>query len=155
MKIKTLVVEDGLVWAEKFRQTLNEEKFECTFVRSLQEAVDLLNFAKFDLLLLDLVLKDSFPEQTIDGIALAVSKNSLPIIVISSIEDEEIKEKAFSNGIVEFITKEKFSIDILLQAISTASIKLKASKLSLENQSDSELKLISNYLDLLEKISNK
>ncbi len=146
-KIKTLIVEDGLVWAMKIQNILEDDKFDNILVGSLKLAVEALANTKFDLIILDLILPDSSADNTLNVIYSSISVK--PVVILSSIAERQTLEKALLLGFGDFIVKDKFDVDVLHHAISISMERLKATT---NIQNEKNLQLVSEYLDLIKKL---
>ncbi len=105
--INILYIEDDLLTAENMVEFLTDEKFKVTHTDNTVDAIALVKNYSFDIILLDLRLKDY------DGFEFLKSlkgTKSLPVIVISALNDTNIKVKAFRYGASDFMVK---PIDLL------------------------------------------
>ncbi len=142
MKYKILIVEDEIEIVNLIRKRLDEQKYDVTVAYSGDEGLRLIQREYFDLLSLDLMLP------SVDGLTLCKAvreknKNSL-IVIISALDLEEEKEKAYRLGADDYIPKPfspKFvalKINSLLQRRS--EIKSDAMYLSQDIYQDCDLK---------------
>ena len=103
MKYKILIVEDEVEIVNLIRKRLDKERYDITVAYSGDEGLKLLQKEYFDLLSLDLMLP------SVDGLTLCKearkrNKNSL-IVIISALDLEEEKEKAYLLGADDYISK--------------------------------------------------
>jgi DNA-binding response OmpR family regulator len=104
--IRILYIEDDLTTAKYLTEFLQEYGFDVVHTDTITSALSFLNQIEFDLILLDLNLPD------FDGFELLKSENftTLPIIVISALNDTNTKVKAFRYGASDYMVK---PIDLL------------------------------------------
>ena len=104
--VRILYIEDDLTTAKYLTEFLQEYGFEVEHTDTITSGLSFLNQSEFDLILLDLNLPD------FDGFELLRSNDSttLPIIIISALNDTNTKVKAFRYGASDFMVK---PIDLL------------------------------------------
>lgn len=120
-KIKLLIVEDNSIdkrLMEEFLLDVNDLEFEIVHAFRLKEAFNLLNLSNFDIVTLDLGLPDSHGLETFDRFQAAFP--SIPTIVISGFEDNEITKTVIKNGAHGFLVKGSFDQDSLVKEIKLA-----------------------------------
>ena len=103
MKHKILIVEDEIEIVNLISKRLDKDKYDITVAYSGDEGLKLIQKEYFDLLSLDIMLP------SVDGLTLCKkvrekNKNSL-IVVISALDLEEEKEKAYLLGADDYIAK--------------------------------------------------
>lgn len=81
----------------------------------LSDAVELVKKEYFDVVLLDLSLNDSKGKETVIGMRKANSK--IPIVVITSYEDEDLAIDALKSGAQDYVLKNQLSSTILNRSI--------------------------------------
>jgi PAS domain S-box-containing protein len=116
--LKILLVEDNagdvVLLREELRHVRNL-RLEMTHVETLAEAVSRLENESFDIILLDLSLPDSFG---LAGLTILESKRpTIPIIVLTGLEDDELASQAVRQGAQDYLTKGHNSIDLLVRAM--------------------------------------
>jgi signal transduction histidine kinase len=118
---RVLVVEDDPVFRRFVLAALNETRFvaaQTDTAGSLAEAVQALSSGSYDCLLLDLGLPDS---QGIDTVRVALEKApSVPIVVLTGEEDDEIADHALREGAQDFLEKAQLEPRTLGRAIRHA-----------------------------------
>ena len=103
MKYKILIVEDEVEIVNLIRKRLDKQKYDIKVAYSGDEGLKLIQREYFDLLSLDIMLP------SVDGLTLCEevrkrNKNSL-VVVISALDLEEEKEKAYLLGADDYISK--------------------------------------------------
>ncbi|MGD0815954.1 MAG: response regulator [Verrucomicrobiota bacterium] len=104
--VKVLLVEDSPSDAALLEESLTQDalsRFEFTHVETLAEAMRQAHRAKFDVAILDLSLPDSSGPATF--LRARAEAPSLPIVVMTSIEDEAVGLEAVRNGIQDYLIK--------------------------------------------------
>jgi CheY-like chemotaxis protein len=123
--IKILLIEDNSGDAYLIEEHLEEFadfSYELKSVGTLTEALSILNNQHFDVILLDLVLPDSYGANTFFRIH---NENPLiPIIVLTELVDEAIGSYSVEKGAKDFLVKGQTE-DRLLESIFECSIERK------------------------------
>ena len=104
--VKVLMVEDNINYGrliKKNLQSLKNEKFDVILSNSLKEGLQELAIKDIDIVLLDLNLPDSYQIDTF----LKIKNNSpnVPVIILTSMDNEEIAIKSIQMGAQEYIKK--------------------------------------------------
>ena len=98
---KILLVEDDFAIVHSLQEYLNLEGFSSDYASGQKEAEQLLKTKQYQLLLLDVSLKDG------DGFAVCnmAQKIQLPVIFLSASSDEETVVRGLNIGADDYITK--------------------------------------------------
>jgi two-component system, cell cycle sensor histidine kinase and response regulator CckA len=126
-ELQVLLIEDNLAEARLFREILQDawsDKFGLVHFQRLGPAITALSSTRFDVALLDLTLPDSDGLASLD--ALILHAPSLPIVVLTNTNDDELALNAVRHGAQDYLVKRQISLDILVRAIRYA-IERKAS----------------------------
>ena len=109
---KILLVEDDFAIVHSLQEYLNLEGFSSDYASGQKEAEQLLKTKQYQLLLLDVSLKDG------DGFAVCnmAQKIQLPVIFLSASSDEETVVRGLNIGADDYITK-PFDTELLLYKI--------------------------------------
>jgi PleD family two-component response regulator len=112
-KMKILLVDDNEVQLS-IAETQLKKEFEVTAAKSGKEALDhLFHGLVPDLIMLDILMPDMDGWETF-GRLRAISKlHEVPILFLSSINDEEEIDRAFDIGAVDYIIKPCNSTELL------------------------------------------
>src|SRR5205807_4958851 len=106
-------------YAEVVRVLLSEmPESILTRARNLQQSLDQLAASTFDLILLDPTLPDGIGLQTCTRIHAA--SPSLPIIILSGLDDQTVPRQAFLEGAQDYLVKGQTNGKILVRAIHHA-----------------------------------
>ncbi len=114
---KILLVEDEKIIAELMKLELTAEGYDVTTVYNGIQALSAINDNHFDLIITDLFM----PEM--DGIdllkQLKSASNTIPTVVISASQNDNIKNQLNNLGITQFIDKpiNNERLDLLLSLI--------------------------------------
>src|SRR5882757_736886 len=120
--IRVLLVDDDHGDAELTRRALTEIGNPCFTVESaagLDEAIKRLAEHDFDVALLDLGLPDSQGTETLKRFR-EVSRDDLPIIVLTGLVDERTALEAVGSGAQDYITKDDIASNLLARSIRYA-----------------------------------
>ncbi len=105
--IKILLIDDDKTYCSAVIRALGQATHSSRFVvetaNSLAEGIKLLNSRRFDLVLLDLGLPDSFGLDTLDSVHSACSE--IPVVMVTGLEDEEISLEAIKRGASDYLVK--------------------------------------------------
>ena len=104
--VRVLLVEDSPSDAALVEESLTQSglgQFEFTHVETLAEAMRQARQANFDVSLLDLTLPDSSGRETF--LRARAEAPALPIVVMTSIDDEAIGLEAVRHGIQDYLIK--------------------------------------------------
>lgn len=130
-KLSVLVVEDDDNDKELIsRLLLRSLRFECAVrhVRKMAAAIDLVNKSRFDIVILDLKLIDSDPDDTIKRLAFIPYR--IPTIVVSGGISEEKIADAIAMGADACLDKNRMSVlgicDAIRDAMSRRAARLEA-----------------------------
>ena len=105
-RVKVLLVEDSPSDAALVEESLAQGgfgHFEFTHVETLAEAMRQAHQANFDVAILDLTLPDSSGRETF--LRARAEAPALPIVVMTSIEDEAVGLEAVRHGIQDYLIK--------------------------------------------------
>ena len=119
--IRILLIEDApadkrllQLWLEE----ANNTGFELTTVKRLGDAIEVLGEESFDVILLDLSLPDSHGLKTLKKLQARVP--SLPIIVLSGLDDESMAVRAVKEGAQDYLVKITVDSNLLVRSIKYA-----------------------------------
>ncbi len=120
---KILLVEDNPGDARLIRAALHENsypngKFELVHVDRFSEALRLLKQGLFDLVLLDLMLPDSSGVESVTRVKEVAP--SLPIVVMSGLDDEAVAIKTMRCGAQDYLIKGQVDTAMLARALRYA-----------------------------------
>jgi len=101
--VTVLVVEDNPVEATLLRMSLNRRGFNVVSAKTLAQALEILQTGDIQVVLLDLSLPDSEGIQTFYDIHAAV--NAIPIVVLTSLNDQNIAAEALKRGAQDYLVK--------------------------------------------------
>ncbi|MBI2950365.1 MAG: PAS domain S-box protein, partial [Verrucomicrobia bacterium] len=120
-RIKILLIEDVPKFARLLREMLQSAqgvKFDVDWVESLADGLERIRQAKADIVLLDLSLSDCKGLESFERVrALAPH---LPIIVLSSLDDETLAVRAVHEGAQDYLVKGQIDRHVLVRSIRHA-----------------------------------
>jgi signal transduction histidine kinase len=120
--LKILLIEDSVPEALLLQERLSAENaasFAFTHVTTLAEALEALGSGDFDVVLLDLLLPDSWGLVTFQDVHERAPED-VPIIVLSGVEDEELAVEAVRDGAQDYLVKKRVDGYLLSRAIRYA-----------------------------------
>lgn len=119
--VKILLIEDSMAEARLLQEVLKEarfEKFSLVHVKRLREAINQLNQHQFDVILLDLTLPDSVGLASLAP--LIKQAPSLPIVVLTNMNDEELAIEAVRQGAQDYLVKRHVNPEVLVRSLRYA-----------------------------------
>ena len=133
--IKILLAEDNMIDAMFLQKQLSESKenFVTTHCTHLKKALELLKTEIFDVILLDLGLPDSYGADTFRRLYNEVK--SVPVIVLSGIDDEDLAVNLVREGAQDYLIKGHIPTDLIPKIILYA-IERKQSEMQLKQERD-------------------
>ena len=107
LNLRVLVAEDNLVNQKVMQSFLKRWKVECVIVSNGREVLEELKTKEFDLILMDLEMPvmDGYEATSIIRKMENSSKRDIPIIALTAAALNEVKEKVYSIGMTDFVTK--------------------------------------------------
>ncbi len=121
-QIKILLVEDDALDARLVRTMLSDLEWSHVTIRRhalrLTDAMDAVKAERFDAVLLDLNLPDSFGIDTLERMR-SVSE-SIPIVVQTGLNDLDLAQMAVKSGAMDYLVKGEFDGRLLCRTIRFA-----------------------------------
>ena len=116
-ELRVLLVEDNPADVRLIRALLHEERgeFALTHVSRLVEAVEVLERQRFDAILLDLSLPDSFGLATFER--LYAASRRIPIVILTGNTDAEVALEAVQRGAHDYLVKSEVDHRLLSRAL--------------------------------------
>lgn len=145
-KLRILAVEDNSVDFRLLQEYLKEgflTGFEIAHAKTLEEAFRFSASKKFDVILLDLALPDGMGLGNVEK--MHNNSPSIPIIVLTGLDDEKIGISALSKNAQDYLVKSKIESGILVRSIRYAIQRHKI---------EEELKETHDYLKRLIEYAN-
>lgn len=149
-KISVLLIDDSDGVKASIRESLRVG-FDVHCVNTLCEAIFLIQKSHFDIILLDLGLPDSKGLGSFDKLINYFP--SIPIIIITAREDEDLARSAISKGAQDYIYKSEFPIFTLNRNIMF-SIERNNFRLKALNVAQTVDKYIDDVTKLIEECKN-
>ncbi len=117
--MKILIVEDDVFFQKFYTSKLTEKGFEVSIAADGEDALQKITEVKPDLILLDIIMpkKDGF--EVLTAVKANPQTRDIPIIVFSSLGQEDDIKKAKSLGALDYIYKSFYDFDLLLTKINT------------------------------------
>ena len=119
--IEILLVEDNPGDVRLFRENLSEAgpaRYDLTCVGKLNDTIRCLDEERHDIVMLDLTLPDSQGINTFTSVRMHAPK--VPVILLTSVNDEELAVKALQNGAQDYLIKGQVDGSILGRSIRFA-----------------------------------
>lgn len=155
--MQILLIEDNPDHAELVQETLHAAYPSDTSIAwrsTLNEGLIDLKNNRFDLFLCDLKLPDSNIEATIISLQNLITYT--PIIVLTSLDDEEVAKLLIHTGVQDYIPKESLNPELLLR-VCNHSIERKKQTVELEQRNTDQARfcfsLCHDFKEPIRKIS--
>jgi CheY-like chemotaxis protein len=113
---KILVVDDDLTVTQLLEALLNMEGHEPATLNDSTKALELVKTFHPDLILMDLMMPDLNGYELCELLHQNPEYASIPVVVVSALDDQTSREKALQAGARDYITK-PFDVEFLLQKI--------------------------------------
>ena len=151
---RILLVDDDLVVRAKVSESLEEDGFEVILAKNGNDGIAAYQQHRPDLILVDAVMP------ILDGFEFCEQLKNLgerltPILMITSLDDNDSVDRAFASGATDYITK-PINLPVLRQRVRNLvrQSHLIKNQLTELQQANQDLKLLAN-LDSLTKLSNR
>lgn len=130
-EISILLVEDDENISSLLKQILSEKEFTVTHTDDGKKALDILKDNIFDLILLDEKLPSMYGSEVLVNIKANHRTCSIPVIMLTSLKDEDYQVSVLQEGADDYITK-PFRINVLLARINSVLRRTTSKTASLE-----------------------
>lgn len=130
--LSVLIVEDSSVQQRAIRALLRGKGFRLNAAGSLKEAIEQIALKETNVVLLDLTLPDSEGVETLKRIH-AVAPH-IPVIVLTSTEDDYVVSEALKEGAQDYIFKGQLDVRLLVRSIRYAAERSRAQEALRESQ---------------------
>jgi len=120
-----LIIEDSKIINNVIKKELSKFEFEVEQAFTYFQAKELLRKKKFQLIILDLHLPDGEGSELIANIQ---SLTKTKVVVLTSLQDEDLREELFQYGILDYIVKNKnllYSMAEIIKIINNITTKKK------------------------------
>ena len=117
-KIKLLLIEDNVAQAQlvkKMLDSVENHEYEIEWVNTIRDGLKILADKRFDIILTDLQLHGGYGLETLRMVQ--DQAHDLPIVVVTSLEDENIANKAIQSGAQDYLMKSRLDSQRLDRAI--------------------------------------
>jgi len=104
MKKEILIIDDDVIYRKIIRKILCGS-YDTILTESIEEASNYICNNTPDLIIADLNLPGIEGEELINVIQQNLNKKDVPIMVISGMDDDKLKNRLFGLGISVFLTK--------------------------------------------------
>lgn len=159
-KAKALLVEDDPNWRKIFGKLIADNidnQFEFIYATDLASGIKLGQEHNVEIIFLDLILPDSDALNTIK--VMTSTFEFVPIIIVSTLDDEMMMKTAFANGVEDYLVKDQYDpktfFHISRQAIQRSIGKASVSLQKNFNEVINKLKSIDKKISALENLYNK
>ena len=113
---KILIIEDDLDLASVLQMNLESKGFEAIMAHDAIQGTSMTHSEKPNLIILDINLPAGGGLAILKNIKLSVATKTIPVIVLSGTEDEDLMHKVLHGGVVDYI-KKPYELEDLCQRI--------------------------------------
>ena len=104
-KSNILIVDDSVLVLLGLNKTLLNNNLNAFMASDGKKALEILNIEKIDLVLLDLLMPGIDGYEILDFMKTNDKFKNIPVLVLSSVQEDEEIEKARNKGATEFLHK--------------------------------------------------
>jgi DNA-binding response OmpR family regulator len=116
---KILIIEDDVDLATVLQMNLEVKGYDIVLAHDALQGTSSVHNEKPDLIILDINLPAGGGLSVLKNIKISVKTKTIPIVVLSGTEDEELKHKVLHAGITDFI-KKPYDLEDLCRRIKSA-----------------------------------
>ena len=113
--MKILIIEDDKIMLKALSIILSKAGYKVIVASNGKEGFEQINKAKYDMILMDLMMPYYNGLEIVGKIRSDFTKNHIPIIVISIIGNEETIADAYRSGANDYIRKPIIANDLLVK----------------------------------------
>ncbi len=116
-----LLIEDDPDYRELVSRWLErapDVHFDCTGAESVESGLDALNRSRYDVVLLDLALPDSYGLFTLER--MRNQHGDVPVIVLSATDDEDLEQRILDAGAGRYVAKHEADARTLVRTVCDA-----------------------------------
>ncbi|KAB8029108.1 response regulator [Fluviispira multicolorata] len=140
--IKILIIDDSELDTYFISEGLKNKNFECVVLNETISDVEIVEKYSVNLILLDILMPNMDGNMFLEKIRVKYNKFELPIIMITSLNDNKNLEKSMKLGANDYISK-PVNIDIAATRINN---QIMMSKLYKENLQKKEIETINSII---------
>ena len=115
--VKILIVDDDAVLRNMYTQKLKGAGYEVVGAQDGEEAYEIFQKEKFDLVITDIMLPRVSGTEFLEKLRESKKDRNTSVIAWSNLQDEEEKEKALNLGAKEFLHKGSLTLDQVLDIV--------------------------------------
>ncbi len=116
---KVMIIEDDRFLSTVIKAQLEKAGFFVSQAFDGNEALELLQQNKPDLIILDLIMPKTTGFEVLEKMAASEKLKSIPVIVLSHLAQESDIAKAKSMGVMQYFVKVKVSIDEVINKVKS------------------------------------
>jgi DNA-binding response OmpR family regulator len=109
-----LLIEDDSLLGPLYEELLKEQGYNVLFVRSAAEAKDVVKQSELDVVLLDIMLPET---SGLEYISELKQETLAPIVVLSNLDQENVRQKMFHLGATGYILKSEHTPESFLNMV--------------------------------------
>ncbi len=118
MKHAILIVDDDMLILNTLKEKFSKWDLDLFEARTPQEARDMLQKITPDVVLLDWLLAQGGGSQSVlDYITTEPRLEQVPVLVLTNMENEELKTRLLEQGVKEYVVKGSIGLDDLYEKV--------------------------------------
>lgn len=117
-EISLLLVEDDENISSLLKEILSDKGFKVSHIDDGKKALEKIKNESFDLIILDEKLPSMYGSEILVNVKANPSTSSIPIIMLTSLKDEDYQISVLKEGADDYVTK-PFRINVLLARIES------------------------------------
>ncbi|MBT2293555.1 diguanylate cyclase [Paenibacillus albidus] len=115
-QLEILLIDDDVELVAFLKESLEKQSYYVRIALSAERGLKVFYESKPDMILLDIVLPDKSGIEVLDQIIVKAKKERIPILIVSGEKSKEVQLKAYSMGVMDYVSK-PIDIELLLVLI--------------------------------------
>ena len=112
-----LIAEDDIFFQKFYSTELKELGYEVTIAANGVQALESMHTQKPDVLILDIIMPEKDGFEVLEEMSQDTSLKTIPVLVFSTLGQEQDVTRAMDLGAKDFINKNFFDFDSLVQKL--------------------------------------
>jgi CheY-like chemotaxis protein len=108
---KILCIDDDPAEQQLFENVFKKHEFEVSFAKNGQEGLDKAKTFHPNIIVLDVILPTLSGIEVLDALKSNPETKSIPVVIVSNLNDEKNIESALSKGAAKYIVKFECDMD--------------------------------------------
>lgn len=115
---KILFVDDDNFLRKVYQAELSERNYQVILAADGLEGLEKAQLEDPDLIILDMIMPKKNGFEVLTELQRNPKTRSIPVIILSNLEQEDDKKKGIDLGAVDYLKKDSMTLDLLVEKIS-------------------------------------